>query len=79
MKDEIYEKSLIARSSHNRVGNSRKAAVLPCDQLTNAQIARLSGPVHTYKMSPDITPEELATWPADLQKMWRKKFGGDAK
>lgn len=83
MKDEFYEdlaeKKRTAKGAHNRVGKSRKAAVLPSDYLTNAQLARLSGPVTTYRMSPDITPEELATWPADLRKMWHEKFGGDAE
>lgn len=76
---ESREKAAIARSAYNKVGKSRRAAVLPSDNLTEAQLAKLSGPVTTYRMTPDITPEELATWPKDLQKMWRDKFGGDAK
>lgn len=74
--DDLSEKKVIARSAYNKVGKSRKAAVLPSDNLTEAQIKKLSGPVTTYKMTPDITSEELATWPADLREMWRKKFGG---
>jgi hypothetical protein len=77
--DDLSEKKIVARSAYNKVGNSRKVAMLPSDNLTDAQLAQLSGPVTTYKMRPDVTPEELATWPKDLQKMWRKKFGGDAE
>ena len=74
--EDLIEKKRTASGAHHRVGKSRKAARLPSDHLTDAQLARLSGPVHTYRMTPDVTPEELATWPADLQEMWRKKFQG---
>lgn len=77
--DDLSAKKTIARSANNKVRKSRRAAKLPSDNLTDAQLAKLSGPVTTYRLTPDITPEELATWPVDLQKMWRKKFGGDAE
>ena len=77
--DDLSEKKAIARSAYNKVGKSRRAAVLPSDNMTEAQIKKLSSPVTTYRLTPDITPEELATWPADIQEMWRKKFGGDAE
>ncbi len=76
---DISEKKRTASGAYHKVKNSRKAAVLPSDNLTEAQLAKLSGPVTTYRMHPDVTPEELATWPDDIQKMWRKKFGGEAK
>lgn len=77
--EDLIEKTRIAAGAHHRGGQCKRLARLPSDNLTNAQLAKLSGPVHTYRMTPDVTPDELATWPADIQKMWREKFGGDAK
>ena len=83
MKDEfledLIEKKIAASGVHHRVGKRKRAARLPSDNLTHAQLAKLSGPVHTYRLTSDVTPDELAAYPEDLRQMWYKKFGGDAE
>ena len=48
---------------------------LPSDNLTNAQIKKLSGPVKTYRFVPGLSSEALRTWPDDLREEYRKRFG----
>ena len=69
------ERKSTANGARHRVSGSRSHRVtLPSDNLTPAQIKKLSGPVITYNMDQPHTMHELMSWPKDLQRQYMQKL-----
>jgi hypothetical protein len=82
MTDEKYtlaqtnrERKRTASGARHKINGARSRKVtLPSDNLTPAQIKKLSGPVITYNMDLPHTIKELRCWPKDLQRQYMQKL-----
>lgn len=72
---EVREKSMLARGARSRViGTRSKRCKMSTDGMTQKEIAKLHGPVKTYRMVPGVSDTDLAEWPEDLRKEYIKRF-----
>lgn len=81
---DFYAEDMKDKKSTNRSSRSyskrRKGKVhLEHDNLTNAQLNSLNGPVQTYQLGKPMTSHAFVAMPSDLQGMYikrlREKFG----
>lgn len=68
--DAMQKKRIAKGAIHKKNGSKNKKCSLPHDGLTPAQLRRLNGPVHTYKLDEPMTWKEFKAMPADLQKKY---------
>lgn len=66
--DTNRERSIIKRSASKKKGGSKsKKCSLPSDTMTRKEIAKMSGPVQTWKMTEFYSWEEFKQMPHDIQ------------
>lgn len=58
-----------------RIKLTGRTVRFPHDGLTEEQLAKLNGPVQTYRFVPDVSEEELKHWPKDLREEYYRRFG----
>ena len=68
--DAMQKKRIAKGAIHKKNGSKNKRCSLPHDGLTPAQLRRLNGPVHTYKLDEPMTWGEFKAMPEDLQKKY---------
>ena len=76
--DDVRDKKRTAASARHRVCGSRSQKVtLPSDNMTKAELEKMSGPVMTYSLKQPMTWERLRNMPSDLQKQYIKSLRDD--
>lgn len=77
------EKSLVARSSHNRrTHNGKGGCHLPSDFMTNKELKAMNGEIETYRTNTPLLWKEFKSMPEDLQRQYIRdlqlKYGATA-
>lgn len=66
--DAMQKKRTASGAIHKKNEKKSKRCSLPHDGLTPAQLRRLNGPVHTYKLDGPMSWADFKAMPLDLQK-----------
>lgn len=80
---DVMQKASIARSARNKVASVKggTGCRLPCDNMTPAQIRKLSGEPETYRLDKPMTWLEFKAMPEDLRKKYLRdlqlKYGAN--
>lgn len=72
-QDDVQNKKVIGRSARH-VARTRRKVVLPSDRLTEKEIEKMSGEVHSYNLGNPMKWAQFKEMPDDLRKAYLERL-----